>query len=209
MAWDELRASYDTVARTYEHRFLDELDAKPRDRELLAAFAASAVDPVVEIGCGPGHIGAFVRQRGRRVVGLDLSPEMARLARGRLDGALVADMRSLPIPDAALGGLVAFYSLIHVRRTELHIVLGEFARVLRPDGRVLYSAHEGAGEVELDEFIGQPVRVCATFFSLDELADAARAAGLEVALAERRASYAAESGTVRLYVEATKPPARL
>ena len=205
MAWDELRASYDTVARPYELRFLDELDTKPRDRALLEAFAGSSTDPVVEIGCGPGHIGAFVRQHGRRVVGLDLSPEMVRLARGRLDAALVADMRALPIADAALGGLVAFYSLIHVRRAELHLVLGEFARVLRPGGRVLFSAHEGVGEIELEEFIGEPVRVCATFFALDELADATRSAGLDVALAERRASYASESGTVRLYVDATKP----
>ena len=126
---------------------------------------------------------------------------------GRLDAALVADMRLLPITDAALGGLVAFYSLIHVRRRDLPVVLGEFARVLRPGGRVLFSAHEGVGEIELDEFIGEPVRVCATFFALDELADAARSAGLHVAGAERRASYASESGTVRLYVEATKPAA--
>src|SRR3954451_7004191 len=84
---------------------LDELDGKPRDRELLAAFSKSVGDPVLEIGCGPGQIGAFVRERGRRVIGADLSTEMAGLARGRLDGALVADMRALPFASDLVAGI--------------------------------------------------------------------------------------------------------
>ncbi len=98
MAWEQLGSSYDTVAGAYEQRFLDELAGKPSDRELLTAFAATTTDPVVEIGSGPGQIGAFVRAQGRRIFGLDLSPEMASLASHRLDGALAADMRSLPFP---------------------------------------------------------------------------------------------------------------
>ena len=109
MARDDVGSSYDAVARKYEARFLDELSAKPRDRELLTTFSGSVCDPVVEIGCGPGQIGAFVRTHGRRVVGLDLSTEMARLASSRLGGALVADMRSLPFATARVGGIVAFY----------------------------------------------------------------------------------------------------
>ena len=204
MAWEYLRSSYDAVAEKYETRFLDELHTKPRDRELLESFAEAATDPVVEIGCGPGQIGAFVRARGRRVFGLDLSTRMATLAHDRLDAALVADMRALPLASARLGGLVAFYSVIHVRRAELGAVLAEFHRVLRPGGRVLFSAHEGNHEVELEEFIGEPVRVGATFFELDELVAATRSAGFGVALAERRSPYASEA-TVRVYVEAVKP----
>jgi SAM-dependent methyltransferase len=204
VAWEQLRSSYDAVAGTYETRFLGELLGKPRDRELLTAFAASVSDPVVEIGCGPGQIGVFVRNRSRRVFGLDLSPQMARRANGRLDGTLVADMRSLPLATDRIGGLLAFYSLIHIQRAQLGPVLQEFHRVLRPAGRVLFSGHEGTGEIELDEFLDEPVPVVATFFQLDELVEASQAAGLTVTLAERRTPYASESPTMRLYVEATK-----
>ena len=38
MGWDFLSGSYDAVASAYEHRFLEELDGKPRDRELLDEF---------------------------------------------------------------------------------------------------------------------------------------------------------------------------
>jgi SAM-dependent methyltransferase len=205
VAWDFLRSSYDAVADKYELRFLGELRDKPRDRELLEEFARSASDPVADIGCGPGQVGAFVRGRGRRVVGLDLSPAMVRLAKGRLDAAVVADMRSLPLATSQMGGLLAFYSLIHLRRSELETTLAEFRRVLRPGGHVLFSAHEGDDEVELDRFLEEPVKFAATLFELDELVAASQVAGLEVTVAERRAPYATESQTFRLYVEARRP----
>jgi SAM-dependent methyltransferase len=204
VTWDYLRSTYDALAAKYEDRFVDELRDKPRDRVLLEAFARSAADPVAEIGCGPGQVGAFVVNRGRRVIGVDLSPRMATLASGRLDAALVADMRSLPLATDALGGLLAFYSVIHMRRPALEPVLREFQRVLRPGGHVLFSAHEGEGEVELDEFLQEPVPFAATLFGLDELVQASRAAGLEVTTAEKRGPYASET-TVRLFIAATKP----
>jgi SAM-dependent methyltransferase len=207
VTWDFLPSSYDTVAARYEERFLDELRAKPRDRELLRAFATSVQDPVAEIGCGPGQVGAFVAQWGRHVFGVDLSPRMANQAKGRLDGALVADMRALPFANDGLGGLLAFYSLIHLRREGLEPVLREFRRVLRPGGRLLFTAHEGTGDVELDEFLAQPVPFAATLFDLDELVRASEASGFAVTTAERREPYETES-TVRLFVAATKPGAR-
>jgi SAM-dependent methyltransferase len=174
----------------------------------IASFSRSSPAPQmtrVDIGCGPGQVGAFVRELGRRVVGLDLSPEMVRLAKGRLDGAVVADMRFLPLVSGQIGGLVAFYSLIHLRRAELEPALREFHRVLRPGAHVLFSAHEGHDEVELDRFLEEPVPFGATLFELGELVTATQVAGLEVTLAERRAPYATESGTVRLYVDARRP----
>jgi SAM-dependent methyltransferase len=208
VAWEQLRSSYDRVADEYEMRFLDELGGKPRDRELLTAFAANVADPVIEIGSGPGQVGAFVRAHGRRVVGLDLSPEMARLASRRLDGAVAADVRSLPCPDESVGGLVAFYSLIHVRRDELVDALAELRRVLRPGGRILFSAHEGAGEIEHDQFLDRPVPFVATLFTIDELVAATETAGFAVTIAERREPYQSESETARLYVEAMRGHAR-
>jgi SAM-dependent methyltransferase len=196
-----LRFSYDLVAAKYEERFHDELQGKARDRELLASFAGSVGDPIVEIGCGPGHIGVFVRERGRRVVGLDLSHEMAKLASRRLDGAVTADMRALPLRTAAVGGILAFYSVIHLRRPELASVLQEFHRVLRPAGRLLLTAHEGQGEVGVAEFLGEPAPLSATLFELAELTDATKAAGFDIVHAERREPYPSEGQTVRLYVE--------
>jgi SAM-dependent methyltransferase len=205
MAWDRLSGSYDAVAETYEAAFVDELAGKPRDRELLEALAGSVADPVVDLGCGPGQIGIALRERGRHVVGVDLSRAMARLADARLDSALVADLRALPLGSATVGALVAFYAVIHLPRSDLVAALVEFARVLRPGGRLLLSAHEGEGRIEQSSFLDQPVPFVATLFSLDEVVMAVEAAGLTATLAERRRPYPREHPTVRLYVGAVRP----
>jgi SAM-dependent methyltransferase len=202
--WDSWRTTYDRVADAYERRFADELDHKPSDRDLLDAFSTSVRGPVLDIGCGPGQIGAYVRGRGHSVIGLDFSEPMARHALSRLTASAAADMHSLPVATSSVGGLVAFYSLIHIPRAEVVGVIAEFARVLRPRARLLLSAHEGTGVIERDEFIDLPVPVVATLFELDELVEAIGGNGFAVVRAERRRPYATESDTVRLYVEAVR-----
>lgn len=197
---------YDRVASAYERRFVDELASKPRDRELLDNLAIAVTDPVVELGCGPGQVGAYLRRRGRRVLGIDVSRAMTALAAQRLDGALVADMRSLPVADGAVGAVIAFYAVIHLPREDLSRAFREFARVLRPGGRLLVAVHEGEGDVTVTEFLDHPVSLSATFFALDELVAAADQSGLSVIAAERREPYPSEGQTVRLYLEAERRP---
>ena len=203
--WERLPSSYDAVAREYEAVFLDELDGKPRDRAMLQDFAGATFDPIVDLGCGPGQVGHFVRRHGRAVLGVDVSAEMARLASGRLDAALVSDIRHLPFPEGSLGGVVAFYSLIHLRRMELDGALAEIHRVLRPGGRLLFSAHEGDGIIEQQEFLGRQVPFVATLFTLDELVDATRRSGMRTTMSLRREPLESEHRTGRLYIGAEKP----
>jgi hypothetical protein len=64
--WADPAATYDKVASAYAATFLHELDHKPFDREILTRFAAATRrgshegHPVCDLGCGPGHIGAFL-----------------------------------------------------------------------------------------------------------------------------------------------------
>lgn len=193
------------MADRYEERFVDELDGKPKDRELLAAFADASCGPVVDLGCGPGRVGTFVGERGAEVLGLDLSPAMARLAARRLRAVVVADLRSLPFPDASLGGALTFYCLIHLPRTELGRAAAELARTLAPGARLLVVAHQGEGEVASEEFLGRRVPFVATLFRIEELALALGSAGLVVTGAESRPPYGNEAATTRLYLEAVRP----
>ena len=208
--WPDPTPSYDLVASAYEAKFVGELDHKPRDRELLTTLAAGLQGAAiaVDLGCGPGQIGAFVASRsvGAHVAGLDRSEAMARLAARRLGGGgVVGDLRALPFGDGRLDAVTAFYCLIHLPRGELGGAVGEIARVLRPGARALLTAHEGEGEVQVDEFLGEQVRVASTFFQLDELVGACEAAGLEVTLAERRPPGPTEGTSVRLTVLAVRP----
>ena len=88
---DDVRRSYDVVAADYAGPFIGELEHKPLDRALLAAFAdrfraldsADAVGQVLEIGCGPGHITSYLTTLRVRARGIDLSPAMIAEARRR------------------------------------------------------------------------------------------------------------------------------
>jgi SAM-dependent methyltransferase len=113
-------------------------------------------------------------------------------------------MRRLPLDSGQLGGLVAFYAVIHLPRAELGAALMEFRRVLRPGGRLLFSVHEGQGQIEQDEFLDQPVPFVATLFELPELVTATSDAGFELKVAHRRAPYESEHQTFRLYIEAER-----
>jgi len=197
-------AAYDTVAADYEARFSDELDAKPRDRQFLDGLATRASGLVLDVGSGPGHVGARIRAAGRPVLAVDLSRAMAAAAARRLDGAVVADMVHLPVTTASVTDIVAFYSVIHLPRRRLRHVLREFARVLTPGGHVLLSAHEGTDDITVTEFLDHQVDLSATFFTLDELAVAVGDADLEVISAECRDPYENEGTTNRLYVQAAK-----
>jgi hypothetical protein len=113
-------------------------------------------------------------------------------------------MIRLPVATASVADIVAFYSVIHLSRTQLHDALIEFSRVLMPEGTILLSAHEGTGGVAVTEFLGHDVHLSATFFTLDELAGAVAGAHLELLLAECREPYENEGATNRLYIRAAK-----
>src|SRR5690242_11923958 len=133
------RASYDAVARAYAEALGDELRGKPLDRALLTAFAEQVPDgQVLDVGCGPGHITAFLAGLGLTVAGVDLSEGMITQARTRHPSLVQASMTALPAGDASLAGLVAFYSLIHmIADADVRAALAEFRRVLADAGLLL------------------------------------------------------------------------
>lgn len=71
-------AAYDAVVDEYVQAFFDELSRKPFDRRLLEVLAARLAGRglVCDVGCGPGHVGRYLADRGVAIFGLDLSPAM-------------------------------------------------------------------------------------------------------------------------------------
>jgi SAM-dependent methyltransferase len=114
------------------------------------------------VGCGPGHITAYLHQLGVDTFGIDLSPAMIDLARRdypdlRFD---VGSMTDLQLADASIGALLAFWSLIHIPDDAIPIVLGQFHRVLRPGAPLLLGFHVGDGSrLKTQGYGGHPMNV--------------------------------------------------
>ena len=204
-----LRRSYDRVARSYAERFAEELDDKPFDREFLDRVGAGVPVPgwTVDLGCGPSQIGGYLAGRGLRVLSVDLSEAMLLQARLlRPEAACVqADMRALPLASRSVAAVVAFYSLIHIHRTELPATLREIHRVLSPGGRFALAVHTGTGTVHRDEMLGEPVDIDFFFFDPQALATDVGGAGFTVDSVETRDPYpgGVEAETTRAYIVAS------
>jgi SAM-dependent methyltransferase len=203
--------SYDAVAGDYAERFSDELGHKPLDRAMLSAFAEQVREAgsrrVVDVGCGPGHVTAHLRGLGLEASGVDLSPAMVAVASDAFPDLrfVVGDMTSLDESDDSIGGLVAFYSIIHIPTVGLADLFREFHRVLIPGGYLLLAFQAGEGRRSLSEWFGHRVSLEAFLRSPEQVAALLEEAGLSVAARLLRPPIPEHETAERAYVLARKP----
>ena len=125
-------------------RLQEQAYARPGTRAVLDrqhARIAAALEPVagmrvLDVGCGVGHLVAWLAERvPARYHGLDLSVRSLQVARDRVSGVSVGDAERLPFRDAAYDRVVCNGAAHHL--PDLGAALHEMHRVLRPSGRVI------------------------------------------------------------------------
>src|SRR5262245_18393805 len=102
-------------------------------------FDALAPSVVLDAACGTGRHSASLAQRGHRIIGVDLSPEM--LHRARANGVagryLEGSFTALPLRADAVDAAVCALAMVHL--PDVSDAARELARVVRPGGRVMPS----------------------------------------------------------------------
>lgn len=154
--WDDQADRWARFARSPDHdHFFWEFNG-PRFLELVPAPGRLTLD----VGCGEGRLGRLLRERGHRVVALDASRAMARLAhRSGGQAVAVGDVSRLPLASGVADVAVAFMSLQDL--ADLDRAVDEVARALAPGGRFcLAIAHplRSAGGF-LDKTASSPFRL--------------------------------------------------
>ncbi len=96
-------------------------------------------DPLLDVACGTGRHLTYLAERGHRVIGVDLVPEMIEKARQKTPDAdfRSGDLTRLPVEDAEVAGIVCSLALEHV--ADLGLAYSEFARVVASQGLVIVS----------------------------------------------------------------------
>ena len=177
--WDRIRALY-----------LPEAEV---EAALLALMGRARANSFVDMGTGTGRMLEIFAPRIARGVGVDLSPEMLRLARANLERAGLdhcqvrqGDLYDLPVQEGE-ADIVTLHQVLHYLDDPAAAIM-EAARVLKPGGRLLiadFAPHE------LD-FLRDEQAHRRLGFSEDEMAQWCRQAGLKVAQTRRLPSSGSE-----------------
>jgi SAM-dependent methyltransferase len=116
------------------------------DRALVDRWADARRGTVLDAGCGPGHWSAYLADRGHDVVGLDAVPRFVAIARAARPGVdfRVGTLERTGLATGSVGGVLAWYSLVHHAPGDVPAALDEFHRVLQPGGGVLVGFFEAA-----------------------------------------------------------------
>ncbi|HZX01717.1 class I SAM-dependent methyltransferase [Kribbella sp.] len=203
------RDSYDALAARHPDVVGAGLDDLPLERALLAAFAelilADGNRQVADVGCGSGRVTTVLARLGLDAFGVDLSPGMVALARRTYpdlrfeEGSLLA----LDLPDARLGGVLAFYSIIHTPWKLRAKVFAEFHRVLAPGGVLMLAFQVGSERSRRTELYGTPIELEWYRQQPDEISGLLHAAGFSTWSTTVREPGEGET-TQRAYVIARK-----
>jgi SAM-dependent methyltransferase len=107
---------------------------------LLDAASVGVGARVLDVATGPGWVAAQAADRGASVVGIDVAEAMIARARDAHPGLEFrrADAHDLPFADASFDAVVGNLVVMHLSRPER--AMAEFARVLRPGGRLALTA---------------------------------------------------------------------
>ena len=137
-----LRQAYDNHAG--ERDAAELTDWKITEREhFLGLLRSEGKHSLLEIGAGPGHFGAYFRDRGLDVTCTDLSPEMVRICCEKGLTAHVMDFLHLDFPPTSFDAVFALNCLLHVPSADLDLVLAAIHRLLKPDGLFFYGVYGG------------------------------------------------------------------
>lgn len=209
---ERVRVAYDTIAEAYADNLGEELMHKPFDRWLLERVAEGAgAGPVADVGCGPGHLTAFLADAGADVTGIDLAPAMVGRARSDYPDLTfeVGDFTRLLRPPRAPGwsAIVAWYAFVHLAGSELPDAVAALARTLAVDGRLALAVHVGDEVRHLTDWWGHEVDLAFVLHDPQAVREAVASAGLVIDEWYIRGPLAGvEVETQRLYLLAHREP---
>ena len=125
---------YDAVGERIAHIAGQLCDAVERRRPLRGS-------DVVDLGCGTGSAALAAAERGAHVTGVDLTPELLTIARGRAGADAVtwccADASATGLPDNSFDAALSNMGIIFV---EPGSQVPELARLVKPEGVLTFSA---------------------------------------------------------------------
>jgi ubiquinone/menaquinone biosynthesis C-methylase UbiE len=208
---NQIREAFNKAAPTYAKELYHELYFKNVDIKLLDLFC-ERVDPnlpICEIGCGPGEISTYLRYKHLKVVGIDISEEMIRIAR-ELNPHIdfqTGNVFALDYSDNFFSGILAPFLFVNYEMEDIKIAFLEIKRVLIPNGIFYMSFHEGNDRIQVEELFAKNNPLEFIYLNVSDIARMLEETGFEIIEWIVRSPYATgEHKNKRAYIFAKKKP---
>ncbi len=201
-----VRQGYDAIVRQYAE-WAEQARREERERYTYILRQRLAGEArVLELGCGTGVPTTRELAEHFAVIAVDISAGQLTLARQNVPTAsfVQADMARLGFAPASFDAVAAFYSLIHVPRSEQPALLGEIVIWLRPGGWLVATLGVQDDEAGYEEdWLGAPMY----WSSYDAATNRRLVAESGLRIAQASEETAAEFGqpVTFLWVVAQKP----
>lgn len=150
------RESYDAIASSWDSARVGFIG---RERDYVDALLEELSTPsqILDLGCGTGRpIAAYLLSRGHRVTGVDQAEALLDLARSRFpDATWIASSIEAFVSATPYDAIVCWDALFHIDRAEHAGLLGRFARLLRPRGRLMLTVGGSEHPAFTDQMFGE------------------------------------------------------
>jgi len=115
---------------------------------------------ILDAGCGPGHLTGYLYDLGFRATGIDLVPAFIDSARANWPDVefAVGSICPLALPEGSLGGILAWYSLIHYEPDAIGEVLRNLRKALSDNGTLVVGFFEGEDVEPFDHKVATAYR---------------------------------------------------
>jgi putative AdoMet-dependent methyltransferase len=108
---------------------------------ILDKVAISAKGNVLEFGVGTGNLMNRLIEKGHKVIGVEPSSEMRKIARERFPNVQILDGDFLNYPphSAKINTIVSTYAFHHLTDVEKNIAIQNFSKLLSKDDQIVFA----------------------------------------------------------------------
>ncbi len=136
---------FNKMANVYQEKFMD-VNLYSNSLDLFCEKIQGINPYILDIGCGPGNITKYIsdRRKDLNILGIDLAPNMIRLAQINNPNAVfqILDFREIAKIGKYFDGIICGFCLPYLSKEEAINLIGNAAKILNPKGLLYLSTME-------------------------------------------------------------------